>query len=295
MARVLIAGCGYTGIALGTRLAEEGHVVWGLRRHPELLPGAIRPLKADLCDPRSLSPVPPALDFVFYTASADHSDDASYQAAYVTGVRNLLDHLSQTGQQLRRLLFTSSTAVYAQTDGEWVDEASETRPLEFYGRRLLEGECLLLRGPFPATVIRMAGIYGPGRTRLIDQVRRGEVTSLPCEPRFTNRIHRDDCARVLRHLMSLDSPETLYLGVDDEPADQSEVFRWLATRLGTPPPRWESRVGLSTTRSQSNKRCRNSRLHQSGYAFRYPSFREGYEAILADADLQRVDRTRQVR
>jgi nucleoside-diphosphate-sugar epimerase len=292
MARVLIAGCGYTGIALGTRLAEEGHVVWGLRRHPELLPEAIRPLKADLCDPRSLSLVPPALDFVFYTASADHTDDASYQAAYVAGVRNLLDHLSQTDQQLRRLLFTSSTAVYAQTDGEWVDETSETRPLEFSGRRLLEGECLLLRDLFPATVVRMAGIYGPGRTRLIDQVRRGEVTSLSCKPRFTNRIHRDDCADVLRHLMSLDSPESLYLGADDEPADQFEVFRWLATRLGAPQPRRESLADLSTRGLQSNKRCHNSRLHQSGYSFRYPSFREGYEAILAETDLEHVDPSR---
>jgi len=284
MARVLIAGCGYTGIALGMQLASEQHTVWGLRRRPELLPAAIHPLKADLCDPGSLTLIPPKLDFVFYTAAAERTDDASYQAAYVTGIQNLLNHLSETHQQLRRIFFTSSTAVYAQTGGEWVDETSETEPREFSGRRLLEGEELLLRGPFTATVVRMAGIYGPGRTRLIDQVRRGEAGYQTDEPRYTNRIHQEDCAGVLQHLMRLSSPETLYLGTDKEPADQAEVLRWLAKRLGVPPPCAESRVP-SGKESKSNKRCRNSRLVQSGYSFLYPTFREGYEAILAEMAL----------
>jgi nucleoside-diphosphate-sugar epimerase len=285
MARVLIAGCGYTGIALGMQLASEQHTVWGLRRRPELLPAAIHPLKADLCDPGSLTLIPPNLDFVFYTAAAERTDDASYQAAYVTGIQNLLNHLSESHQPLRRIFFTSSTAVYAQTAGEWVDETSETLPREFSGRRLLEGEELLLKGPFAATVVRMAGIYGPGRTRLIDEVRRGEAVCQTAGLRYTNRIHRDDCAGVLQHLMRLGSPETLYLGTDREPADQAEVFLWLAKQLGSPPPRSGSRAP-SGRETKSNKRCRNSRLLQSGYSFRYPTFREGYEAILAEMALR---------
>jgi len=285
MARVLIAGCGYTGIALAKLLTSEGHSVWGLRRHPEVLPDTIRPLKADLCDPASLVLIPPTLDFVFYTAAAERADDASYQAAYVTGIQNLLNHLSESHQLLRRIFFTSSTAVYAQTGGEWVDEASETLPREFSGRRLLEGEALLLRGPFAATVVRMAGIYGPSRTRLIDQVRRGEAVDQIGAPHYVNRIHRDDCAGVLHHLMRLSSPETLYLGTDSEPVDQAEVFRWLAKRLGATPSPARPR-GLSGRDSRSNKRCRNSRLLQSGYSFLYPTFREGYEPILAEMALR---------
>ena len=285
MARVLIAGCGYTGIALGKELASEGHTVWGLRRRPELLPAAIHPLKADLCDPGSLTLIPPNLDFVFYTAAAERTDDASYTAAYVTGIQNLLNQLSQSHQSLRRIFFTSSTAVYAQTGGEWVDETSETLPREFSGRRLLEGEELLLKGPFAATVVRMAGIYGPGRTRLIDEVRRGEAVCDTTEPRHTNRIHRDDGASVLQHLMRLSSCETLYVGADNEPADQAEVLRWLATRLGALPSNAEPRTPTGRE-SKSNKRCRNSRLLQSGYSFRYPTFREGYEAIVAEMALR---------
>lgn len=286
MARVLIAGCGYTGIGLGTRLASEGHTVWGLRRRIELLPPTIHPLRADLCHPGSLTSIPPALDFVFYTAAAERATDTAYEAAYVTGIRNLVNHLVDTRQTLKRLFFTSSTAVYAQTGGEWVDETSETSPQEFSGRRLLEGETLLHRGPFAATVVRMAGIYGPGRTRLIKQVKRGEAVCRLGIARYTNRIHRDDCAGVLRHLMSLDSQVSLYLGTDHEPVDECEIYRWLAERLGAPSPRVESKVATPEGRFQSNKRCRNSRLLQSGYSFRYPTFREGYEAILAEMELR---------
>lgn len=286
MARVLIAGCGYTGIALGTRLASEGHTVWGLRRRIELLPPTIHPLRADLCLPGSLTSIPPALDFVFYTAAAERRDDTAYEAAYVTGIRNLVTHLVATRQTLKRLFFTSSTAVYAQTGGEWVDETSETSPQEFSGRRLLEGETLLQRGPFAATVVRMAGIYGPGRTRLIKQVQRGEAVCRLGIVRYTNRIHRDDCAGVLRHLMALDPPDTLYLGTDHEPVDESEIFRWLAEQLGFPAPHLEPNVVTAKGRFQSSKRCQNSRLLQSGYSFRYPTFREGYEAILAEMELR---------
>ena len=118
-----------------------------------------------------------------------------------------------------------------------------------------------------------------------NQVRRGEAVYDTAEPRYTNRIHRDDCAGVLQHLMRLSSPEALYLGTDNEPVDQVEVSQWLAKRLGVPlsPPQPRTPTGRE---SKSKKRCRNSRLLQSGYSFRYPTFREGYEAILAEMALR---------
>jgi nucleoside-diphosphate-sugar epimerase len=144
---------------------------------------------------------------------------------------------------------------------------------------VFEGERILLGGLFPATVLRLGGIYGPGRTRLIDRVRRGLAVCTDGPPLYTNRIHRDDCAGALRHLMTLAEPASLYLGVDHEPAEQCEVLRWLARQLGVSPPRLEPPLG-STPRRQSNKRCSNARLVASGYAFRYPGFRDGYSALL---------------
>ena len=280
MARVLIAGCGYVGSALAERLAAEGGEVWGMRRTVSALPPGVRPFAADLRDPATLANIPAELDFVVYTATADAFTDEAYRAAYVDGARHLLDALAAQGQRPRRVLFTSSTSVYAQADGEWVDEDSPAEGASFSGRRMLEGERAFLGGPFPATVLRLGGIYGPGRSSLVAKVRAGEAVCPP-EPNWSNRIHRDDIAGALRHLMRLDAPAPVYLGVDREPADLCAVYRWLAERLGLPAPRVESDAPDTRRRSRSNKRCSSARLAASGYQFLYPTYREGFAAILA--------------
>ena len=281
MARVLIAGCGYVGTALAERLVAEGHVVWGLRRHPEGLPPGVRPLAADLTDPGTLRNLPSGLECVVYTAAPDRLDDEAYRSIYVEGLSHVLDALRRQGQEPWRIFFTSSTVVYAQANGEWVDERSPTEPVHFSGTRMLEAERLLLGSPFPATILRLGGIYGPGRVGRIERVRRGEAVCIDGPPTYTNRIHHDDCAGALQHLMAHPQPEDLYIGVDDEPADECAVLRWLATQLGVPPPRVERSADLGPRRQRGNKRCRNARLVASGYIFRYPTFRDGYGALLS--------------
>jgi nucleoside-diphosphate-sugar epimerase len=280
MANILIAGCGYVGTALGMRLAVA-HVVWGMRRAAEDLPSNIRYLAGDLGVPQTLQDLPPDLDLVFYTAAPNGANDAAYRTIYVDGLRNLLEALARQGQSPRRVFLTSSTAVYAQSAGEWVDESSPTVPMHFTGSRVLEGERLLLDGPFPATIVRFGGIYGPGRTSLIERVRQGLAACRDGPPLYTNRIHRDDCAGALHHLMTLPDPEALYVGVDHEPADQCDVLRWLAGQIDAPMPRVEAASGADTRRYRTNKRCRNAKLVASGYVFRYPTFHEGYTALLA--------------
>ena len=281
MANILIAGCGYVGTALGLRLAAAGHVIWGIRRSAEGLPSGIRHVAADLTIPETLRELPPALDVVFYTAAPNGPDEAAYRAIYVDGLRYVLEALVRQHQSPQRVLLTSSTAVYAQSGGEWVDETSPTEPQHFTGRRVLEGERVLLDGPFPATVLRLGGIYGPGRTSLIERVRQRLATCRDGPPLYTNRIHRDDCAGALHHLMTLSQPDSLYIGVDHEPADYCDVLRWLAAQLGAPPPRVEASSGMDTRRHRTNKRCRHDKLIGSGYVFRFPTFREGYAALLA--------------
>ena len=232
MAQILIAGCGYLGEALAARLIGAGHAVWALRRPGGPFPEGAAPLPADLRAPESLSSIPANLDFVFYTAGADARADDAYREAYVTGLGNLLSHLEKTGQTPRRVFFTSSTAVYGQTRGEWVDEDSPAEPNLFTGARLLEGERLLARAPFPATTVRLAGIYGPGRTRLVRAVREGRATLKKRPTRYVNRIHRDDAAGLLSYLMAFPEPQSLYIGADHLPADENEVLRWMADRMG---------------------------------------------------------------
>jgi nucleoside-diphosphate-sugar epimerase len=199
--------------------------------------------------------------------------------AYVEGLANLIALFAATGQRPKRIFFASSTAVFEQEKGEWVDETTPVAPQHYTGRRLLEAESLLFGSDFAGTVVRFAGIYGPRRASLVDRVRRGSAGYRPGRPRWTNRIHRDDCAGALRHLMLLTSPEKLYLGVDCEPAEESELLRWLAGAVGAPPPRAERTAEEAPARG--NKRCRNDRLRAAGYEFLYPTYREGYTALLA--------------
>ncbi|MCB1057045.1 MAG: SDR family oxidoreductase [Acidobacteria bacterium] len=286
----LIAGCGYVGTALARLLAADGHKVYGLRRSRDVDVPGVETVRADLGDLASLRGLAPGIQAVVYAASGGERSEEAYRRAYVEGPRNLLRALEEGGQRVERFVFVSSTGVYAQDDGEWVDERSVTEPGGFSGRLLLEGEAVVREGPFPATVLRLAGIYGPGRTRMIEQVRRGEARCT-AEPSYTNRIHRDDCARALQHILSLEAPDDPYLGVDDDPADRSAVLRWLAVRLGRPMPEVEdsasSGVGGTNQRAGGrNKRCSNARLVGSGFRLRYPSFRDGYAAMLAADDAE---------
>lgn len=273
MARILIAGCGDVGSALAQRLVARGHEVWGMRRQVERLPAAVRPLRGDLGVVGSYTP-PPDLDFVVYSAAAGSRDDRAYREVYVRGLSGLIDTLRAQGQQPRRLVFTSSTAVFAQDDGSWVDENAPTAPTAFNGRRMLEAEALLHAAPWPTTAVRLGGIYGPGRTRLIRRAQGGE----PCQrrpPRWTNRIHRDDCAGLLAHLLSLPDCPPCLIGVDEEPAPLYEVMTWLRQTLGLPPP-----PTLDEPQGGQGKRCRSQHLRAIGYSFVFPTFRQGYAALL---------------
>jgi nucleoside-diphosphate-sugar epimerase len=282
MARVLIAGCGYLGAALGAMLDRDSHAVFGLRRRSGTLPWGVRPIEADLVIPSTLRELPPQIDFVFFMAAPAGRDDALYRTLYVEGLGNLLGALAEQGQEPKRIFFTSSTSVYGQKDGEWVDESSPTEPASFAGRRILEAEALLQGAAFPASVVRFGGIYGPRRTGLVERVRTGRLVYQEEPPRYTNRIHRDDCAGALRHLMQLPEPEELYLGVDCEPASEATVAQWLAGVLGAPAPRRGTPDAPADPERAGSKRCRNQRLLASGYSFQYPTFREGYTAVLAD-------------
>ena len=274
MSRVLIAGCGDVGTALGLRLVAQGHRVWGLRRDASRLPAAIAGLAGDLARPSDLRDLPGDLDLVFYTTAATQHDDDGYRAAYVDGLRNLLEALDGTGPPPRRVIFTSSTSVYGQDDGSWVDESSATDPTGFSGQRMVEAEQLLAASPYPHTSVRFGGIYGPGRTRLLESVRSGKARCGDT-PSYTNRIHRDDCADLLAHLATLPDPAPVYIGVDDAPVARCEVLHWLAERLEVASPHDAGEAGPAR-----GKRCSNDLIRASGYHLTYPSFQDGYAPLI---------------
>ena len=240
---VLLAGCGDLGTEAGLRFAAAGHRVVGWRRSPEKLPAAIEGVAADLGS-AELPPIPADTTAVVVAIAADSPTEEAYRAAYVDGLSNVLDAVLASGANVRRVLFVSSTAVYGDAGGGWIDERTTPEPGGFSGRIIREAEELLhsrLRGTgITPVVLRLGGIYGPGRTRLIDQVRGGTAV-IPAASRFTNRIHRDDAAAAIVHLCTMGTvPAAVYLGVDNEPAELGDVLEFLAAELGLPAPAAES-------------------------------------------------------
>lgn len=277
---LLIAGCGDVGGRLASRLLNQRWRVHGLRRSTSALPQGVLPVAGDLAQSQCPADWPEGpLDYLVYCAAANESSEAGYRAAYVEGLRHVLGWLREHGQMPRRVLFVSSTSVYGQQGGEWVDESSPVEPEGYSGRILLEAEQLLLTSEWPASVVRLSGIYGPGRAWLLNQVRQGyRVASEP--PLYGNRIHADDAAGLLAFVLQADQRgqalEPLYIGVDDCPAPLHEVVAWLRDYLGVTD--WSAETSI---RRAGSKRCRNSRARALGWVPRYADYRQGYAAILA--------------
>jgi len=275
----VIVGCGDVGNRLARQLLARGWQVSGLRRSVEQLAQGVSAIAADLSQARIPQAWPQrSPDYLVYCVAASQHDEVGYQAAYVDGMRHVLAWLAERGQQPRRLLFVSSSSVFAQKDGEWIDETAATEPQGYSGRVMLEAERLALESGIPASVVRLTGIYGPGREWLLSQVRQGyRVAEEP--PLYGNRIHAEDAASLLAFLLQADADgvalDDCYIGVDDDPAPLADVVAWLRAYMGVTEWSDEQRV-----RRTGSKRCSNARVRALGWEPAYPSYKEGYAAIL---------------
>ncbi|MGI6300912.1 MAG: NAD-dependent epimerase/dehydratase family protein [Verrucomicrobiota bacterium] len=283
---ILIAGAGFLGTQLAELLAEAGCHAYTLRRSPTPLqastapastPTRIHPIQADLLETSTLADLPATIDAVVFAASADRSNPDAYQNTYLSAQSNLAHALLRSGRELQRWIFVSSTRVYGFSDGRWVGESTPPHIRDRLAETLLRAEEFTHALPWPTCVVRSAGIYGPGRNRLLDQCLRQE-RPLPPPGVYTNRIHRDDCARALLHLLRLpmaDLPPTI-LAADRDPAESRTFLTWIYQQLGRTPPD----LGPADRPRGGNKRCRSDLLLQTGFQFHYPSYRDGYPALI---------------
>ena len=276
MAKILIVGCGAIGSRLAEVLAKQGHQVTGLKRKPTMS-ASITYVAADISVAEDLDSLDTDFTDAFFIVSPDGRNAASYQSVYETGLANLLAKLPEA-----RWLMVSSTSVYGQTQGEWVDEESIAEPENITSRWIRQAEQQLVAFNPGNCVVRFSGIYGPGREYLLRQAR--QVPSIQQSPiYYTNRIHQHDCVGVLSFLLEQRLAGQVlaeyYIASDDDPAPTWEVMSWLAEQLTCPPP--SPTVGGEVM----NKRCNNSRLKALGYRFQYPGYKDGYlELITGRAD-----------
>lgn len=283
MEKVLLVGYGDIARRLQDQLGD-GYGCVGLRRLS--VADAVIDMRAgDIGEPETASRLlAEGFDVVVVTLTPDEISQEGYEKAYVRTASSLSRALTETEHRPRLVLWISSTSVYNQQDAEWVDETSSTNPSGFAGKALLQAEQLLAATEVDTVVVRCSGIYGPGRQRLIQQVRDGKGCAK--QPvLFTNRIHADDVAGVLVHLVERHKQgETLqdcYLASDCEPVPLWDVKQWLAQQMGLPE---DHLAGDYPAGRRGSKRCSNKRLLDSGYQFKYPTFREGYVDVLSRCD-----------
>jgi nucleoside-diphosphate-sugar epimerase len=269
---VLIAGCGDLGSRLARLLLDQGRHVIGLRRQARALPPRVQALAADLAVG---VPQLPRLDQVVFCAAPDSGDAAAYRAVYEAAWGNLLAALCAADTPPQRVVLVTSTRPYAQRDGDWVDEDSPVSAHDAQTGSLLRAESMLRDSGLSGLVLRPAGLYGAGEGPLLRSLREGRARCAAGAPRWSNRMHRDDAARAIVHLLGVAAPAPLYLGVDCEPTDHAELLRELAAWIGVPAPE-----SAPLPPPAANRRCRNARLLASGFRFVYPSWREGYRAVL---------------
>lgn len=285
--RVLIVGCGYVGTQVGLELIRLGHEVHGLRRSfsAELEQEGIKSVVGDITDPSQLDSLPGPYDWVVNTASSGRSGMDTYEQVYLNGTRNLIGWLK--GQSDCRYVYTSSTGVYGQDDGSTVVESDVTDPPGDTGKILVATERLILDAApaFKGIVLRVSGIYGPGRGYFYRQFLKGEARLSPAGSRILNMVHRDDVAGAVVAALQKGDPGQVYNVVDDEPIDQREFATWLAAILEKPLPPESDDVGRVGKRLITNKRILNSKLKSDlNYRFKYPTFREGYRALIEADD-----------
>lgn len=272
--RVLLAGCGDMGLRVAQRLLARGDEVWALRRQPPA-PGddGIHWLRADLTVPDTLRVLPSGFTRLVYLPTPDRRERSAYRTTFVAGLRHLLDALGKTA--LQRVLLVSSSAVYGAHDGGWVDEQTVPAPHGFNGEVLLEAEQLLATQPVRAVVLRLAGLYGPGRLQLFDRLRAGQVQVPRAIPHWANRMHSDDAAAAIVHLLMLTDPLSLYLGSDSTPLPLDVLYDHLARLIAAPLP-----ADGPAPAGVGSKRLSNARLIASGFVPRWPDSRDGYAALL---------------
>ena len=276
MPRILIAGCGYVGEATADLFHSEGWEVEGWTASDESAerlrgkPYAVRAV--DLGDAAAAGGANGTFDAVIHCASSRGGTADDYRRIYLDGARSLAAAFADA-----LLLFTSSTSVYAQTDGEWVTEQSGAEPERETGRVLRETEDLVLA--HGGIVARLAGIYGPGRSALLRKFLSGDAVLDPNSDRFSNQVHRDDIAaalfllvrRYVRAPRLQNSSLRIFNVADGNPQSIRDCYEWLAHMLRRPLPPATSEV-RPRKRGNSNKRVSSAKLQALGWTTRYPDF-----------------------
>jgi nucleoside-diphosphate-sugar epimerase len=278
-AKVLIVGCGDLGLELARQLQIQDLIPIGLRRSFNL-DASFDCIQADVTESYSLSVVSSLNpDFLVYCVAASAQTDENYRQHYVEGLRNVLNALD-VAINLKHVIFVSSTRMYGQATDALLDENAVPQDMDFGGLRLLEAENLLKQAgkSWTHSALRLTGIYGPGRNRMLNLA--ANLSNWPIQNTWSNRIHRDDAAAFIVHLIQMvldgQSVQDCYVVTDSCPVSQYEVLHWIASQMGMD-------VGTEIPEIIGGKRMSNQRILSTGFSLKFPDYKAGYSAMLNTA------------
>lgn len=308
--KIAILGCGYLGGRFAREATEQGHEVSALTRNPqrvaELWAMGLRKVAQGLLheDEWHSQLDEPEYDLVVNCVSSAGGGLEGYKLSYLDGMESLR-RWSANGHKIKHFLYTGSTGVYPQIHGEVVAEGDIPAERTSSGELLVQAEELVRQmqgqgsGQFGrATVLRLGGIYGPGRTHLLSQLRKGNTAFPGAGDFIINHIHVDDAARAiwaaqLRPQADAAPAFSIYNTVDGAYPTKEEVILWLAEQVGVAPEKVTFNNDEVTARAirrqvagldgnvMPNRRVSNAAIrHDLGWSPKYPSFREGYQALL---------------
>ncbi len=271
--RVLILGCGDLGQQLIALLPAENFMVTAVNRTWREFPPQVKQINLPIQTIELRNEK--TFDAIFYMASPAARTEDAYHEIYIKGLAQAIEQARIN--QTRCFYLITSTAVYGQDDGEWVDETSETRPNNFNGKILLEAEELLANSAMNFNILRLSGIYGKKTDYWVTAVKE-KTAMLSTLPQYTNRIHIVDAARFCYFLLQNSFIlNERFIVSDDLPCERNQVILWLAEKLQISPEAFNTEISAKI----SGKRCRNQKLHQTGFALVYDDFRKGIHPVNA--------------
>jgi nucleoside-diphosphate-sugar epimerase len=292
---IVIFGCGYVGSALADRLMQNGYHVSALTRNSDkALELRMRGLRNVVCERLESDAWHSALKepvdaWINCVSSAGNGLDG-YRLSYVEGMRSIFGWSDRYQSDIKCAIYTSSTSVYPQDNGEWVDEAADCFAAPQTGKILLEAEQIFLHHPtsYPCHVLRLAGIYGPQRSYLIRQLQE-QAEVLPGRGDYIlNSIHRDDCVSAILQVLFNTSEKTgdIFNVADDQPLQKQKIMEWLATELNLAAPRFDPEIqserALRRGGKMPNRRISNAKIKRRlGWNPQYSSCLDGYREIIS--------------
>jgi nucleoside-diphosphate-sugar epimerase len=263
MKRILIVGCGDLGVRLAKNLSGQNIEIFAIKRNTQSLPTFIKPIAWDVTADEKIQ-IPHLFDSIFFSvAPSDHSEE-SYRKTYLKGFQNI-SHLIQDSAQV---FFISSTGVYSQNNGEWVNEESETKPTKYSGKILLETERWIEKNIPQTTIVRFSGLYSKERNSTVEKIKNNQFGKIPMN-KISNRIHLEDAARILVFLYQKKKKQAIYIGTDSHPTLYCDIVDWYCKK---------NKIDFTKPILQKieNKKISNKKIISEGFSFLYPSYQEGF-------------------